>query len=160
MFFQHFSLIEKVKGKVSKKFILLNPVNSLFKKRLFHQSIKNILHLLNVLSKSNLWLQMRSLHHLITMNTIVDKIVYQVAFSNLLFFRNLSTLLDISNLALVISTNVALLLMDDLLHRLHSYCTPSWSYHSTCSLTPTETVWISWSPTGSLVSCRSSVLVS
>ncbi len=51
------------------------------------------------------------------MDTIADKIVYQVAFSNLLLFRNLSTLLDISNLALVISTDVALLLMDDLLHR-------------------------------------------
>ena len=57
-------------------------------------------------------------HHLITMDTIADKIVYQVAFSNLLLLRNLSTLLDISNLALVISTDVALLLMDDLLHRL------------------------------------------
>ena len=49
---------------------------------------------------------------------LIDRIVYQVVFSNLLLFRNLSTLLDIFNLALVISPDVALLLMGDLLHRL------------------------------------------
>ena len=49
---------------------------------------------------------------------LIDRIVYQVVFSNLLLFRNLSTLLDIFNLAQVISPDVALLLKGDLLHGL------------------------------------------
>ena len=47
---------------------------------------------------------------------LIDRIVHQVVFSNLLLFRNLSTLLDIFNLAQVISPFVALLLKGDLLH--------------------------------------------
>ena len=39
---------------------------------------------------------------------------------------------------------------------LHSFL----GYHSTCSLTPPDTVYCSWSPTGSLVSCCSPVPVS
>ena len=61
--------------------------------------------------------------YFITMDTIADKIVYQVVFSNLL--RNLSILLDIFNLALVIS--------------------PSWGSHNIGSLTPPDTVCCSWS---------------
>ena len=49
---------------------------------------------------------------------LIDRIVHQVVFSNLLLFRNLSTLLDIFNLAQVISPFVALLLKGDLLHGL------------------------------------------
>ena len=49
------------------------------------------------------------------MDTIADKLVYQVIFSNLLLFRNLSILLDIFNLV-PIGLDVALLLMSDLLH--------------------------------------------
>jgi len=48
------------------------------------------------------------------MDTIADRI----AFSKLLLFRNLSTLLDIFNLALVISPDVTLLLKGDLLYGL------------------------------------------
>ena len=50
------------------------------------------------------------------MDTIADKLVYQVIFSNLLLFRNLSILLDIFNLVPMIGLDVALLLMSDLLH--------------------------------------------
>ena len=49
------------------------------------------------------------------MDTIADKLVYQVIFFNLLLFRNLSILLDIFNLV-PIGLDVALLLMSDLLH--------------------------------------------
>ena len=50
------------------------------------------------------------------MDTIADKLVYQVIFFNLLLFRNLSILLDIFNLVPMIGLDVALLLMSDLLH--------------------------------------------
>ena len=80
------------------------------------------------LNKLLLWLKMQTfffgyllaMHrdHFITMDTIADMIVYPVAFTNLLLFRNLYTLLDIFNIALVISPHVALFLMGDLLHGL------------------------------------------
>ena len=90
---------------------------------------------------------------------LIDRIVHQVVFSNLLLFRNLSTLLDIFNLAQVISHFVALLLKGDLLHVL-LHAIALLGYHSTCSLTSPDTVYRSWSPTGSLVSCCSPVPVS
>ena len=52
------------------------------------------------------------------MDIIADRIIYQVSFSNLILFGNLSTLLDIFNLALVISPDVALFLMIILLPKL------------------------------------------
>ena len=56
-------------------------------------------------------------NHFITMKTLADMIVYQAVFSNLLFLWNLSILLDLFNLALVISLNVSLLSISDLLHQ-------------------------------------------
>ena len=56
--------------------------------------------------------------HFITLDTFADMIVYQVAFSNLLLFRNLSILLDIFTFALVISPDDLLLLMSNLLYGL------------------------------------------
>ncbi len=54
----------------------------------------------------------------ITMETLEDRIVYQAVFSNLFLLWNLSILLDIVNLAWVISLNVSLHLISDLLHLL------------------------------------------
>ena len=68
-------------------------------------------------------------------------------------FMNLSTLLDILNLLLVISHNVALLHMGNL-----HYCSPSWGYQITCPSTQPDTGCPSWSPTCSLVSCHATVL--
>ena len=72
------------------------------------------------------------------MDTIADRIVYQVAFFNILLFRNLVTLLEIFNIALVISSDVALLLISDFLHKLLHVI--AHLFHSTFSLTPPDSV--------------------